>query len=77
MPPTTLREAPALESFTSLAEHQSQTPTSFYSAKPVLHYHAVGARAIVSRDQVSKLPIFASTPESHAQPAAERASTET
>jgi nucleotide-sensitive chloride channel 1A len=73
MPPTALREAPALESFTPLAEHQSQTPTSFYSAKPVLHYHAVGARAIASRDQISKLPIFASTTESQAQPTTDAA----
>jgi len=32
MLPTTIREAPALDSFTSLADHQSQTPTSFYDA---------------------------------------------
>jgi nucleotide-sensitive chloride channel 1A len=61
MPPTTIRSAPALDSFTPLAEHQSQTPTTFYGAKPVLHYHGVGVRALAFRNQLSKLPIFAST----------------
>jgi chloride channel, nucleotide-sensitive, 1A len=60
MPPTTIHSAPALDTFTTLADHQSQTPTSFYGAKPVLHYHGVGVRALVAEDQVSKLPIFAS-----------------
>ena len=61
MPPTTIHSAPALDSFTPLADHQSQTPEVFYGAKPVLHYHAVGARALASRDQLSKLPIFSQT----------------
>jgi nucleotide-sensitive chloride channel 1A len=61
MPPTTIHSAPALDSFTALADHQSQTPTSFYGAKPVLHYHGVDVRALVSQDQVSKLPIFTSS----------------
>jgi nucleotide-sensitive chloride channel 1A len=58
MPPTTIHSAPALDSFTTLAEHQSQTPTSFYGAKPVLHYHGSGVRVLISQDQASKLPIF-------------------
>ena len=62
MPPTTIHDAPALDSFTSLADHQSQTPATFYNAKPVLYYHAVGARALASKEQTSKLPIFASRP---------------
>ena len=63
MPPTTIHTAPSLDSFTPLADHQSQTPTTFYDAKPVLHYHAVGARALAAKDQTSKLPIFTSRPE--------------
>lgn len=62
MPPTTIHSAPALDSFTPLADHQSQTPEVFYGAKPVLHYHAVGARALASRDQLSKIPMFSQTP---------------
>lgn len=58
MPLTTIRSPPALDSFTSLADHQSQTPSSFFGAKPVLYQHILGARALVSGDQVSKLPIF-------------------
>lgn len=58
MPPTTIHAAPPLDSFTTLADHQSQTPTSFYGAKPVLHYHATGTRALAARSQLSKLPIF-------------------
>ena len=58
MPPTTISSAPPLESFTLLAEHQSQTPSSFYGSKPVLHYHAVEARALAPRDQISRLPFF-------------------
>ena len=63
MPPTTIHSAPPLDSFTPLADHQSQTPEVFYGAKPVLHYHAVGARALISRDQLSKLPIFSQRPD--------------
>lgn len=58
MPPTTIRSAPALDSFTSLEDHQSQTPTSFYGAKPVLHHHIVGAGVLITSDQKSKLPVF-------------------
>lgn len=60
MPPTTIRSPPALESFTSLADHQSRTPASFFGANPVLHYHGPGGRALVQRDQAAKLPIFSS-----------------
>lgn len=59
MPPTTIRTAPADDTFTSLAEHQAQTPSTFYNAKPVLHYKKNGIRAIASVDQISKLPILA------------------
>lgn len=58
MPPTTIRSAPALDSFTSLEDHQSQTPASFYEAKPVLHHHIVGAGVLIASDQKLKLPIF-------------------
>lgn len=60
MLPTTIHEAPALDSFTSLADHQSQTPISFYNAKPVLHAHLTNAYATtpVEEGQVPKLPIF-------------------
>ncbi len=59
MPLTTIHASPPLDSFTTLAEHQSHTPATFYGAKPVLHYHAIGIRALTVADQASKLPIFA------------------
>ncbi|RDW84547.1 hypothetical protein BP6252_02137 [Coleophoma cylindrospora] len=59
MPPTTIHTAPALDAYTALAEHQQQTPSTFFGAQPVLHYHGTGARALAPRDQVSRLPIFA------------------
>ena len=58
MPPTTIRSAPALDSFTLLEDHQSQTPASFYGTKPVLHHHIAGAGVLITRDQMSKLPLF-------------------
>jgi nucleotide-sensitive chloride channel 1A len=58
MPPITIHTSPALDSFTSLTDHQSQTPTSFFGAKPVLHFHALGAQALIPRDKASKLAIF-------------------
>lgn len=59
MPPSTIHSPPALDSFTSLADHQTQTPATFFGAKPVLHYHATGARAVAQKHLVSKLPVFA------------------
>lgn len=58
MPPTTIRECPRDEDFTELAEHQAQTPSTFYNAKPILHYKQAGVRALASRHQVSKLPVL-------------------
>lgn len=58
MPPTTIRSAPAFDSFTSLEDHQSQTPASFYGMKPVLHHHIIGASVRITRDQMPKLPVF-------------------
>ena len=54
----TVRTPFALSDFVPLAEHQQQTPESFYDSKPVLHYHATGAKAWIPKSQQSKLPIF-------------------
>ncbi|CAG8956489.1 hypothetical protein HYFRA_00003875 [Hymenoscyphus fraxineus] len=58
MPPSTIHSPPALDSFTSLSDHQTQTPATFFGATPVLHYHATGARALAQRHLLSKLPIL-------------------
>lgn len=60
MPPTTIRTEPALDSFTALSDHQSQTPSSFYGAKPILHYHCTSAHALIPTSQKNNLPIFSS-----------------
>ena len=38
---------PDPSSFTPLSQHQSQTPSSFYSATPVLYHHSAGAKLII------------------------------
>ncbi|KAK4230408.1 regulator of volume decrease after cellular swelling-domain-containing protein [Podospora fimiseda] len=55
---TTIRSPPPLSDYTPLAEHQEQTPESFYDAKPVLYYHGVGAKAWIPKSQRGKLPFF-------------------
>lgn len=56
MPPITLRTPPNLADYTPLAEHQSQTPASFYGGKPILHLHAEGAKAWIPASQAASLP---------------------
>ncbi|KAF3760320.1 hypothetical protein M406DRAFT_348571 [Cryphonectria parasitica EP155] len=58
MLPTTIHAAPSVDEFIPLGEYQSTTPASFHDGKPVLHYHATGARAWLPRDQQSRLPVF-------------------
>jgi nucleotide-sensitive chloride channel 1A len=53
-----IHDAPRPDSFTPLAVHQSQTPDSFFTGSPVLHYHATGARAIISNSQIELQSIF-------------------
>lgn len=58
MLPTTIRASPSLSDFTPLSEYQSTTPETFHGGKPVLHYHATGAKAWLPKDQQGTLPIF-------------------
>lgn len=58
MLPTTIHASPSLSDFTPLSEYQSTTPETFHGGKPVLHYHATGAKAWLPKDQQSALPIF-------------------
>ncbi|KAI9647515.1 hypothetical protein NHQ30_003900 [Ciborinia camelliae] len=62
MPLSKIHATPALDSFTPLVEHQTQTPSTFYDARPVLHYHAKGARAVAYGDYIKELPFFADGP---------------
>lgn len=54
---TKIHYAPALDSFTPLAEHQSKTPATFYKGKPVLYYHDSKAKAIIDKNHLTKLPL--------------------
>lgn len=58
MLPTTIHAAPAVSEFLPLSEYESTTPESFHDGKPVLHYHATGAKVWLPKDQQSKLPLF-------------------
>ncbi|RPB18045.1 hypothetical protein L211DRAFT_871923 [Terfezia boudieri ATCC MYA-4762] len=39
-----------LRKYTSLAEHQSRTPSSFYDAPPILHFHAENCKIQITND---------------------------
>ncbi|KAK3402857.1 regulator of volume decrease after cellular swelling-domain-containing protein [Sordaria brevicollis] len=58
MAPTTIRTPPAIADFKPLEEHLQQTPESFFGGKPVLYYHATGAKAWIPKSQRGKLPFF-------------------
>lgn len=52
------QEPPSISSFTPLSEHESQTPSSFYSDPPVLHHHSLGTQLIISEyDDFSSSPL--------------------
>ena len=44
-----IHESPQHSSFIPLSEHQSQTPQSFYSGQPVLHYQSAGADLVAAK----------------------------
>ena len=58
MLPTTIRTPPSVEDYTPLSDYQSQTPESFVGGKPVLHYHVVGAKAWIPKEQCGSLAAF-------------------
>ncbi|KAK5654783.1 hypothetical protein OQA88_6819 [Cercophora sp. LCS_1] len=56
--PSTIRSPPELGDYTPLAEYQAQTPETFHGGKPILYYHATGAKAWIPSSQRGSLPIF-------------------
>ncbi|MCJ1434277.1 hypothetical protein MMC27_003644 [Xylographa pallens] len=42
-----LHEPPLASSFTPLSEHQSRTPSSFYSSRAVLYHHSAATKLII------------------------------
>lgn len=53
-----ITEAPSRETFTALADHQSETPTTFFGSKPVLHYHSPNATIVVAKSQCDEFDIL-------------------
>lgn len=51
-------DAPAVNQYTSIEEHQAQTPGTFFGGKPVLHYHSLGALLSIERDALENNPAF-------------------
>jgi chloride channel, nucleotide-sensitive, 1A len=49
-----IAQAPEVNSFVPLIEHQSATPASFYSGPPVLHYHSQRCKILVLEGDVAK-----------------------
>jgi chloride channel, nucleotide-sensitive, 1A len=53
-----IRDAPGTSQFVSLSEHQSQTPASFYSGPPVLHYYSPSAKLVILDSELHSSPVF-------------------
>lgn len=53
-----LSSAPKADDFTPLSEHQEQTPTFFFGAKPVLHAHYEAMTLSTAIDQLKQDAAF-------------------
>ena len=51
-----LHQEPQESAFVPLAEHQSQTPESFYSGPPVLYYRSKAARFVITTEDAERIP---------------------
>lgn len=49
-------EAPEVNSFVPLVEHESATPASFYSGPPILHYHSQKCTVLILENDITKSP---------------------
>ncbi|KAL1644407.1 hypothetical protein SLS58_004321 [Diplodia intermedia] len=58
MPFEKLTTAPTAADFTSLEEHQSQTPGTFFGAKAVLHLHSPDTQLVVSQADLEGQSLF-------------------
>ncbi|MCJ1398845.1 hypothetical protein MMC11_002046 [Xylographa trunciseda] len=53
-----IHEPPLTSSFIPLSEHQSRTPSSFYSSTPVLHHHSANTKLIILEyDNLASSPL--------------------
>ncbi|KAL8919563.1 MAG: hypothetical protein Q9172_004938 [Xanthocarpia lactea] len=53
-----LHAAPTEGQFTPLSTHQSQTPSSFHSGPPVLHYHSPSTNISINSQDLESAPAF-------------------
>ncbi|KAI9802294.1 MAG: hypothetical protein M1833_001800 [Piccolia ochrophora] len=53
-----IHQPPDPSSLTPLSTHESQTPSSFYSSAPVLHFRDTSTRILLPRTHLSSFPIF-------------------
>lgn len=53
-----LDSAPRAEDFTPLQEHQEQTPTTFFSSKPVVYARYPGLTLSAPASQIQQDPAF-------------------
>jgi len=54
----TLNTAPEASAFVPIAEHQSRTPSSFYSGPPVLHYHSQRCKLVILERDLIANPVL-------------------
>ena len=52
-----IHERPGDDAFTPLSTHQSQTPSSFFSGRPVLHYHVPRAHVVTTKSHSETLSL--------------------
>jgi hypothetical protein len=51
-----IRSPPEASSFVPLAEHQSRTPSSFYSGPPVLYHHSQRCKIVILERELLATP---------------------
>ena len=64
-----LHECPKTNSFISIAEHQSSTPSSFYTGPPVLHYHSEQCKILIPARDLTSSPALSSLDHREVEPA--------
>lgn len=52
-------ESPSEDEFTPLQEHQEQTPSTFFGAKPVLYFQTSGLELVGPKEKLQSGPAFA------------------
>lgn len=53
-----VNDAPTVESFKPLSEHQQQTPSTFFGGPPVLYLHSPKATVLLSKSQLNETPVL-------------------